>query len=55
MACWSATSVEPDPPPKDPEAFRRSWVEYQRGMRLKYERGARYPWLPLGPDPPEPK
>jgi hypothetical protein len=24
-------------------------------MGLKYERAARYPWLPVDPDPPEPK
>ncbi len=24
-------------------------------LRLKYERAARYPWLPVAPDPPEPK
>lgn len=24
-------------------------------LRRKYERAARYPWLPVAPDPPEPK
>lgn len=24
-------------------------------MAIKYERAARYPWLPVPPDPPEPK
>lgn len=28
---------------------------YHRGMRLKYERAARYPWLPVAPDPPMPE
>jgi hypothetical protein len=25
-----------------------------RALRIKYERAARYPWLPVEPDPPEP-
>jgi hypothetical protein len=29
--------------------------EYHDAMRIKYERAARYPWLPVEPDPPEPK
>jgi hypothetical protein len=31
--------------------------EIQRAgqLREKYERAARYPWLPVAPDPPEPK
>jgi hypothetical protein len=28
---------------------------YHRGLRLKYERVARYPWLPVVPDPPVPE
>jgi hypothetical protein len=28
---------------------------YHSRMREKYERAARYPWLPVEPDPPEPK
>jgi hypothetical protein len=24
-------------------------------LRIKYQRAARYPWLPVAPDPPEPK
>jgi hypothetical protein len=35
----------------DPKMRRLEWHE---PMRLKYERAARYPWLPVGPDPPEP-
>ena len=27
---------------------------YHRGLKLKYERAARFPWLPVAPDPPEP-
>jgi hypothetical protein len=28
---------------------------YQEQLWHKYERAARYPWLPVAPDPPEPK
>jgi hypothetical protein len=28
---------------------------YHSAMREKYEHAARYPWLPVEPDPPEPK
>jgi hypothetical protein len=27
---------------------------YHRDLRIKYERAARYPWLPVDPDPPIP-
>ena len=27
---------------------------YHRELRIKYERAARYPWLPVEPDPPPP-
>lgn len=27
--------------------------EYHRRLKRKYERAARYPWLPVEPDPPE--
>jgi hypothetical protein len=30
-------------------------VSYDIEMQLKYERAARYPWLPVEPDPPRPK
>ncbi len=29
-------------------------ADYHGAMRRKYERAARYPWLPVEPDPPEP-
>ncbi len=35
----------------DPIMRRLEWHE---SMRLKYERSARYPWLPVDPDPPPP-
>jgi hypothetical protein len=31
------------------------FLAYFKQLRPKYERGARYPWLPVPPDPPEPK
>jgi hypothetical protein len=34
------------------EASRRAW---NRKLAVKYERAARYPWLPVAPDPPEPE
>ena len=32
-----------------------SLVDYHEDMARKYERAARYPWVPVEPDPPEPK
>jgi len=31
------------------------YVKYFAGMRANCERAARYPWLPVAPDPPEPE
>jgi hypothetical protein len=28
---------------------------YHRKLRMKYQKAARYPWLPVAPDPLEPK
>jgi hypothetical protein len=36
------------------DAVRRR-IEYNRSMVRKYTRAARYPWLPVEPDPPVPK
>jgi hypothetical protein len=30
-------------------------IEHHNRLKLKYERLARYPWLPVEPDPPEPE
>jgi hypothetical protein len=40
----------------DPQRVARGeqMATYHRGLRIKYERAARYPWLPVAPDPPEP-
>jgi hypothetical protein len=31
------------------------WNAYNRAMCRKYRRAARYPWLPVEPDPPRPR
>jgi hypothetical protein len=36
----------PDGPP-----FVPAMAKYHDAMRIKYERAARYPWLPVEPDP----
>lgn len=33
----------------------RRLAGYHATLRRKYERAARYPWLPIEPDPPEPE
>jgi hypothetical protein len=33
----------------------RGKIAWHGEMQAKYERAARYPWLPVSPDPPEPK
>jgi hypothetical protein len=30
-------------------------IAYHAALKAKYERAARYPWLPIAPDPPEPE
>ena len=30
-------------------------AEWHRAMEMKYRDAARYPWLPVAPDPPEPE
>ena len=53
------------PPPQDPSPAElgrvrnlyrvRALVHYHSALTQKYERAARYPWLPVAPDPPEPE
>jgi hypothetical protein len=31
-----------------------AWIAHYRSLEAKYERAARYPWLPVAPDPPGP-
>jgi hypothetical protein len=33
----------------------RALADYHDGLRWKYARAARYPWLPVAPDPSEPE
>ncbi len=40
--------------PRDSALLQRR-VEHHLKMGVKYERAARYPWLPVEPDPPEPE
>ena len=37
------------------DAIWRPRVDYHGTVRRKYERAARYPWLAVAPDPPEPQ
>jgi hypothetical protein len=32
-----------------------AWLNYHDSLENKYRRAARYPWLPVEPDPPEPE
>lgn len=36
-------------------SVRAEWIEYHRRLATKYRRAARYPWLSVEPDPPEPE
>jgi hypothetical protein len=36
------------------EAHERALARHHDGLAAKYDRAARYPWLPVEPDPPEP-
>jgi hypothetical protein len=48
------TTCEPSPVEEsDRFASYERKVRYFQQMRDKYERAARHPWLPVGPDPPE--
>ena len=60
IAFWEArlTAQHEGLPASDPwpggHPLVPSMARYHEAMRLKYERAARYPWLPVAPDPPEP-
>ena len=41
--------------PPDDVAYFRLRAGYYRALQRKYESAARRPWLPVPPDPPEPK
>jgi hypothetical protein len=52
---WEQRLADASYPEKPPSRLPR-WIPlkiaYHARMRLKWERGARYPWLPVEPDPP---
>jgi len=51
----SYLDLQPDPQPGEyPDATGWRQIIWSWGLRSKYERAARYPWLPIAPDPPEP-
>jgi hypothetical protein len=50
------TWMPPIPPPSPADLDRsRRGAEHHEAMVLKYERALSHPWLPVAPDPPEPK
>jgi hypothetical protein len=48
---WFYTPPGVDPGPPGINSARDQW---HADMMYKYRRAARYPWLPVAPDPPEP-
>jgi hypothetical protein len=38
-----------------PAARRQGLISRAEALAVKYRRAARYPWLPVEPDPPEPE
>jgi hypothetical protein len=55
IAIESGTSLHPEAKnyPRY-EARERARGRFHLRLAAKYERAARYPWLPVAPDPPEP-
>jgi hypothetical protein len=53
-AIWFARASDPDRPERAAPRYRRR-AEFYSLLRGKYERAARYPFLPVAPDPPEPE
>lgn len=51
-AVWQPRGPEPSPARL---ARMKAMAAYYGMMRKKYERAARYPWLPIEPDPPPPE
>ena len=47
--------VDSDLSPAETEKMIRGLNDYHDLMHRKYDRAARYPWLPVAPDPPEPE
>ncbi len=53
-ALWFARASDPDRPERAAPRYKQRAEFYSR-LREKYDRAARYPWLPVAPDPPEPE
>jgi hypothetical protein len=51
----SELSESDEPGPHGDPITMRRLADYCDAMRKKYELAARYPWLPVEPDPPEPQ
>jgi hypothetical protein len=47
--------ISPRPGVRSKRFTAKAVAEREASLRLKYERAARYPWLPVPPDPSEPE
>jgi hypothetical protein len=47
--------ISPGPGLRSRRFTARAVAEHEAALRRKYERAARYPWLPVEPDPLEPE
>ena len=54
LAPPSSTEVRTFRPTAD-AGVAKARAAHHAALRSKYERAARYPWLPVEPDPPEPE
>jgi hypothetical protein len=56
-ANWAIDTANPARASQARWAVEEAWraIEYHGSMRDKYERAARFPWLAVEPDPPEPE
>jgi hypothetical protein len=56
-ALWAPPGWETNPGEGGQRSAIPDWerLAYHNRLKEKYERAARYPWLPVGPDPPEPE
>lgn len=55
QAINSRLSIAHDVKPEYPPEYYDRKAKHYTDLRAKYARAARYPWLPVAPDPPEPK
>src|SRR5205085_237360 len=52
---WYGTPEEIERYQREARAYEIRLAEYFDELSKKYEYAARYPWLPVAPDPPEPQ